>query len=385
MTIKYILVSIIIVGVTLLSFLFIMAFTRGRKKSRPQKAKETPPDQLELVPGGTSGQASYDGLTYGYEHFQGTSKAAPYFKITIPCTASGGFTIKRETWFERFFKKLGVCVEIDTHDPAFDDTFYISTETIPFTRRFLEKPENRRAVREVFDMGFNHLERNGMYLTLTWHNFTRREQMEVRIMERAVAQLVDPVSHLEKIPYVTEPASAAREFKRWLAFALPTILLVTGLAAGVIGMLRYPPLDEGNVFLSSLLVSVPLFILFTWFSFHLLKGRSSSHRELIGVFFFSLFVFPLAGNCFNTFFNGALDLSPPEAHRVAVLQKKTVRSDGENSYYAVVRSWREDTAEPTEKLEVSRRLYQSLEPGSSFMTITTKPGAFGFEWIVRME
>jgi hypothetical protein len=207
--------------------------------------------------------------------------------------------------------------------------------------------------------------------------------MKLEVMEKAVAQLDGPVRSLAEIPTFKRPNSAVQELKRFLAYALPGLVLVTGLAAGVIGILKYPPLDGDKVFLNSLLFSTPLFFLFTWFSVHLLKGRSTSHRELIGIFLFSLVVFPVAGKGYNIFFNGVLDHGPPEIHRVAVLQKNTVRADGDESYYAVVQSWREDTVEPTEKLEISRDLYQSLEPGSSTMTITTKPGAFGFEWLVR--
>jgi hypothetical protein len=49
----------------------------------------------------------------------------------------------------------------------------------------------------------------------------------------------------------------------------------------------------------------------------------------------------------------------------------------------IVNSWRKP--ESTEKLRFSKSFYNYLQPGSSTITITTKPGKFGFEWIVELE
>jgi dipeptidyl aminopeptidase/acylaminoacyl peptidase len=146
---------------------------------------------------------------------------------------------------------------------------------------------------------------------------------------------------------------------------------------------KYKPLDQGKVFVDSLKFSLPLLVLFTWFSIRLLKGRSSSHREFIAVFFIALFAFPLAGFGYSGFLNGALDDSPPAVHQVIVLNKYYSRSKNNYTYYAVVNSWRKP--ESTEKLNISKSFYNYLQPGSSTITITTKPGKFGFEWIVELE
>ena len=124
-------------------------------------------------------------------------------------------------------------------------------------------------------------------------------------------------------------------------------------------------------------------LLFTWFSIRLLKGRSSSHRELIAVFFIALFAFPLAGFGYRGFLNGALDDGPAAVHQVIVLNKYYSKSKNSYTYYAVVNSWRK--TESTEKLRISKSFYNYLNPGSSTITVTTKPGRFGFEWIVDLE
>jgi hypothetical protein len=376
-----ILLPIIIIGVIIILIAITFAVIKTIKRKRQQRVElEEGP---EMVTKGASGDGTYEGTTYRYKHFRGTDKAPPYFSIMIPCTSSGAFTITAETKFDRFFKKLGVCVEIDTHDPGFDDAFYISTNTIPFTCIFLEKSVNRRSIQALFDLGFNHLKYDGQALTITWRNFPRRTQMEMATMEKAVAQLAEQGRSLAKITTFETPEPSTWKLKRLFAFAFPILLAVTGIAAMIIALSGYKPMDKGKLLVDSLKFSLPLLVLFTWFSIRLLKGRSSSHRELIAVFFIALFAFPLAGFGYSGFLNGVLDDSSPAVHQVLVLNKYYKRSKNKYSYYAVVNSWRKQESE--EKLRISKSFYNYLQPGSSTITITTKPGKFGFEWIVELH
>lgn len=356
-----------------IAIVVILAVKRKRAKNAAQS------DFLLDI--GASGEKTYEGITYQYKHFRGTDKAPPYFTITIPCSSTGEFSIKPETKFDRFFKKLGICVELETHDTTFDDTFFISTDTITFTRSFLERQENRRSIQALFNLGFNHLKHDGKTITITWKNFPRRTHMEVDRMEKAVAELITPCRNLQKITTYesTEPASAWKS-KRLFAFAFSILLTVTGIAALIAMLTGYEPLDPGRIFVQSLKYSIPLFVVFTWLSLQLLKGRSSSHRELIAVFFIALAGFAPAGFGYLGYLNGAMDNGPAAVHEVLVSDKYYSKSKNSYSYYALVESWRE--GETIEKLGVSGDFYNRLQPGSSTITITTKPGKFGYEWIV---
>ena len=256
---------IIIIGIVIIILVTVtLAVIKVIKRRRQQQAGFS--DGPEMVTKGATGEGTYEGTTYSYKHFRGSDKAPPYFSIMIPCTSSGAFNITPETKFDRFFKKLGVCVEIDTHDPGFDDAFYINTNTIPFTRSFLEKSENRRGILALFQLGFNYLKHDGQNLTITWRRFPRRTQMEMETMEKAVALLAEQGSSLAKITsYKTQEPSTWKQ-KRLFAFAIPILLLVTGIAAMIIGLSKYKPLDQGKVFVDSLKFSLPLLFFFTWFS-----------------------------------------------------------------------------------------------------------------------
>ncbi|MCP4150151.1 MAG: hypothetical protein GY757_20560 [bacterium] len=372
-------VRILIVGgaiaLILISVIITVIVTLVRRK---RKMEESSAGKNTLAKG-ASGENTYEGVSYSYKHFSGTDKAPPYFKITIPCSTKGNFKIKKETKFDRFFKKLGVCIEIETHDPSFDDAFYITTDTILFTTRYLEKSEKRRSIEALFNLGFNELKHDGNVIIVTWTNFPRGKLMEKELMEQAVTQLAVLGRSLPDIPSFEEPGSSSWKYKRILAFVLPGLLLLTGLTALILGAIYYKPLDKAPIFLDSLKYSLPLFILFTWFSLYLLKGRSSSHRELIAVFFISLFAFPLGGVGYEVYLNGALDKNPPAVHKTILLNKYFSKNKNSYTYYAVVKSWRH---EDVERLMVSKRFYDYMEPGRSRVTVTTKPGKFGFEWLV---
>ncbi len=372
----YIMIGVILVIFIVITLGVMQTIKRKRRLAAAAKAKDGP----ETVGPGSSGESTHEGITYYYKHFRGTDKAPPYFSITIPCPTAGAFAVKPETKFDRFFKKLGVCVEIDTHDPTFDDAFYITSDTIPFTRSFLEKSENRRSIQALFNLGFNQLKHDGKNLVATWQNFPRRTEMETATMEKAVEQLAVPVRHLPKITTYETEESPAWKLRRLFAFAFPILITVTGIVALILTFTTYRPLDPGKMLVNSLKYSLPAFVLFTWFSIHLLKGRSTSHRELIAVFFIVLFGFPAAGFGYSGYLNGALDNNPPAIHDALVIKKYYTKSKSNYSYYARVKSWRE--TENTERLGVSHRYYKSLEPGKSVIAVTTKPGKFGFEWII---
>jgi hypothetical protein len=369
----FIILGALLITAVTIAIVVYKAVKRNRAKSTTQSG--------HLLDIGASGEKTFDGITYHYKHFRGTDKAPPYFTVTIPCTSTGEFSIKPETKFDRFFKKLGICVELETHDRDFDDTFFITTDSIPFTRSFLERQENRQSIQALFKLGFNYLKHDGKTITATWRNFPRRTHMEVDRMEKAVAELSTPYRNIPKITIYEsmEPSSPWRA-KRLFAFAFSILIAVTGTAAMIAMLTGYKPLDPDKIFVQSLKFSIPLFIVFTWLSLQLLKGRSSSHRELIAVFFIALAGFPVAGFGYMGFLNAVWDNNPPAVHEVMVNEKYYSKHKNSYSYYALVDSWRE--GETTEKLSISRNFFNRLQPGSSTITITTKPGKFGYEWIV---
>ena len=111
--------------------------------------------------------------------------------------------------------------------------------------------------------------------------------------------------------------------------------------------------------------------------------QTYENRELIIVVALALFALPLMGMGLEIFLNGYLDTSPASLHTVAVMNKQISKSEDSTSYYAILDSWRE--GHDTEKLSISSFEYSRLDIKRGQAKVTTKPGKFGFEWIVSVD
>jgi hypothetical protein len=238
---------------------------------------------------------------------------------------------------------------------------------------------------EIFAKGFTQLLYEGkkQELTATWNSYPSGRHMESKTVEE-IAQLLGQLSR--EVPNIYEQdlvEIAALKQKRFFSAAVPIILLIAGITGMIIGFSSFKPLDEGKIILNSFQYSIPLLILFLFVTLNFLKGHSSSHRELIGIWILSIVAFILGGIGSEITLNGWLDKGKPMVHEVSVINKYTSQSKNSKTYHVVVESWRKENY--SEKLIVNRDFYDDLEPGQSKMIITTKPGKFGFEWLVDYQ
>lgn len=371
---------IILVAIVALAVILISLAIHSIKKSI-KKNKELR-DQGIIIRG-DKGEGNYENISFTYLHFRGGKNAPPYFEITIQCPSSGSFKITRESNFDRFFKRLGVCVEIETGDLEFDKMFYIDSSTVEFARQLLSDPKKRNAVRMIFDDGFNELTLSGNLLKSRWNGFPRDNNLEMEKVQQ-IASFLNIISN--DVPVIYEPErieNSGWKTKRIIAFAIPITLIITGIISLIAGLSTFLPLDAGTVILNSFKYSIPFLFLFFFLAFKLLKGRSSSHIELIIVTALALGGFIIAGMGYELTLNGWLDNKEATTHNTIVLDKYYTKSKNNYSYYANVQSWRQ--GRKSEKLKVRRDYYDQLVPGVSRMTVTTKPGKFDFEWIVDYE
>ena len=144
------------------------------------------------------------------------------------------------------------------------------------------------------------------------------------------------------------------------------------------GSHAYPPLDAGDLMRLSLRYSAPALLGFLVLSVVLLKGRSSSHRDLGLVLLASSLGAIVGGFGGFTVANGYLDGGAATSHDAAVLARRKTSGRSE-SHYVTVASWR--AGRESEELDVPRRLYEAAGAQGARLRVTTRPGRLGFEWI----
>jgi hypothetical protein len=328
-----------------------------------------------------SGQV--DGVTYEYYYHRGGKNSPPYLEVRVESQRRGSFKVTRQTGFDRLFKRWGIASEISTPDPQFDDFFYITSDNEEFAGQFFANKQNRRAVSEIYDMSFKTISLEKHIFKARWSHFRPKSDFDPGTIEAIARKLIEMRSNTPETAEPQMETAPAWKKKRISAFAIPILLGVTGAAALVYGLVNYRPLDGFKLALHTLKFSLPLSIVFIWFAVSLLRGRSSSHRELLAVFLISLFVFPLAGAGFGIFLNGWLDRSKPVEHKTLLLNKYISRSSKNTDYYMVVQSWRPGIEK--EKFGISRSSFYAIVPFETRVKVVTRSGKFNFEWLVNYD
>lgn len=285
---------------------------------------------------------------------------------------------RRETGRDRFGKAIKLNREFETGDRDFDARVYIESDAKDDAlREVLADPRARAALARLLDRGCQQvlLHENACDIKIKITN-PKAEHLEAyREMLADLAEIAD-----------TLPAfSGAVERKFWTFGAKVVTPAIVLLAVGGIGWAiantNYPTVTNDLQGVGA------LFGLAAWCALvpvagFLLRGRSNSFRLFMVVICTQLFALPFTANAILQTSNAALD-DAKVAHHVTTV-KRMFTTSGKNStyYHLVLSSWRRDLKEV--EVQVSYNQYENLAVGSK-VPIDTKPGAFGWEWIVRVD
>jgi hypothetical protein len=375
---KVLIMVMAIVSLVVSTIMVLVIFIRQRAKKK--EALSQLPAELKDLKSGRTITGEHDGTAYDVYYFGGSKNAPPYLAVSVAGESEGRFRVKKESGLDRFFKRYGIAKEVQTLDKAFDDDYFILSDTVDFARQFFQPPEKREAVHAIFRLGYTVVEHDGKTMKATCTPFRLRDTFPPDFVTTAVSRLAALSTDIPLVPQTPSLDLGVWKTKRAFAFAVPILGLVIGAPLWILGIVRYPPLDGFWLFLNSLKYSLPLLFVFLWSAVRLLRGRSTSHHELIVVGILALIAFPSAAMGTETFFNGWLDGSPSSPHTIVVLDKYVSTSGKTTDYVLVLESWR--PGRQTEKLEVSSWAHQRVVVGQTEVTIETKPGRFRFEWMV---
>lgn len=367
-------------GLLFVIFMFFLVFYWSKKQ---KQALENIAEALgtDKISSGYTYKGELDGLIYYYQYYAGSKNNPSYFHVWVNCDSSGEFSISTEGKFDQFFKKLGIAVEIQTGDESFDNDFYIHTDSIAFTTQYFMNYDKRVSVRNLFELGYNSVEHDGNNMKVKLSPCSLEKLSDIGFIENAVRKL-NKLSL--KLPSGTiEPivmGAPAWKAKRNFLYCVTGLSLLIGFGAIIWGLSAFTPLDGFDIFLYGLEFAVPAFILFLVLSVIFLKGRSSSHKELMIVSFLALLGFPMVAFGGLTVLNGYLDQSNQQAHDVKTYSKRYSKSKNSTNYYVTVESWRPDRSD--EEIKIKSSTYNRIKSGQSIIRIITQQGSFNYEWIV---
>lgn len=317
---------------------------------------------------------------YRYQYFARSKNSPASLGVWVAANSNANFKITRETQTDSFFKKIGVAIEMQTGDHDFDSKFYISSDFPEFIRSYFSNAEKRQAVRCIFEHGFSEIVFNGKEMKIKQAPFEGEKFLDPSILEAPLACLRTLSENLLSYPTGDTSFVFLWKIKKYALFFVSIMTLITGMLTIIWSEISFNALDSLSLFRDSLKYSVPIFILFSIISLMLLKGKSASHHVLMSVLIIALIACPLAGYGVEQMCNGKFDLEPAKRHTALIVDKYRRRHKNSTSYYAVLMSWRKNHA--TETFSISQSEYNRINPQRSHMTVETKLGKLGFEWVV---
>jgi hypothetical protein len=343
----------------------------GGKKYAAQK-KAHPPVEMEH---GTW-QDPDKGIEYTYSRgqFRGNT-----LKISMRCDTPGDFKVTKENDLDRFFKKWGICAKIKTGDGLFDSVFFINTGTVDFAKAYFAKFQHRRLVEKIFAFGIiGKIKCVGKKITVYSLPFLIADQRSRGVIKEIAALLLEMTKDIPVVagPDEQEPIDWKR--KRAAAFCIPLFYVLLFLLLR--GSARYPVLDSAKIFHYALLFAISIWFIYLWAAVKLLKGRTNSHLELLAAAVLAFVVFTASGKGTLEYINGRFDKSTPVSHHTLIVgkYKDTSLRFIATYYYLRVKSWRRPG---NDLLGIDAGFYEMALPGKTGITVTTKAGFLGYEWI----
>lgn len=320
------------------------------------------------------------GTPFQCAYVPGGKSRPPAFHISVACVTPYTLVMAREGAVDRWAKRVGLAQEVTTGDPAFDRVCYVQSDAPEFARAYCDAADKRLAVQRLFQAGAAKVALDGETVRAIWSPVqSLRTVAAASVVTEALTSL--RALTLDLPTAMIRPTGAVVALERFRRRAIltmtPFALILVGMGLWAAGDAWFQPLDHGRLFLESLKYSLAAMGLFWWLALRLLAGSSSAHRDLARVVLVSLIAFPFSGFGLGMTLNGCLDGAPAARHHVPVVS--TYRTGRHNrTHYVVVRSWR--SGRPMEHLRVPLAVYQRVRQETR-LTVTTKPGALGCEWI----
>ena len=335
-------------------------------------------------------EGRHNGTAFSVRYYPGSKNSPSSLTIRLSIACPADLTIRREAWYDRIARRIGLVSELQTGDSAFDRSYFLDTDRSDIILPYLADERKRRAIDALFNFGHPArkivFEKTGLRLVLA-------PFPEDAIAAFPLKQCLDEIQNLSG---EMSAAGYAASFDRKLfpggrgpvhkgglkfIYIFQIFLIPGGIFTFAYGMGVHEPLGH-SLILNALLLSAGVLLLYLLIVFSWIRGRSSSHRHYLIILILSLAGFPLAlvGGALTT--NGALDQGAEMSHRVRISKLYYSQNKNSRTYYVAFPSWQQ--TDQIENISIPYNLYRVVRPAGEII-IKTKPGYWREEWIVGIE
>ncbi|MDH5737656.1 MAG: hypothetical protein OEZ23_05065 [Gammaproteobacteria bacterium] len=331
-----------------------------------------------------------DGLAYIYNIREGKLGLQGFF-LGVEATTGYDYAFKRETGFDRFFKKMGLSKEFQSGDEDFDNLIYVLSDNKQLHRQIVHNAEIREAIQNLFKLESQYnfklkevRHRAGrLWIKIAGLSEFRKEDIP------KVASTAVPVLKTVSESLIQSQSRSLRWKDPFIIRSVLLLSLSAGLLAnGLIHLVRVfwidiPfTMDQIPLFVDALSLTAVIVVMFL-IAVLLLLGRSSrAHIVLLevlligGIGAFATSLVELRD------LNIEWDNSPGQEFDLVLENKKIHRRRRATSYNLYVTGWLD--SERREKITVSSEFYDSLKIGDR-LRLVQREGYLGYRWVEALE
>lgn len=322
-----------------------------------------------------------------YKFKDTTYKNVRNFILAVPCASGVSLRIHRETWWDRFAKKIGLSYEFQFNDPEFDDDLYVVSNAPALRVELAETKALRYVLRLLFrDERLKRIECHGQHVVARY-----REKVgsgtgaipNATEVNQVVAALNGLAESLEIAKSKTASSWDVYQLRATLLAALATAFLMLGALEffRVFGFERAQlMLDVGGLLtFSTLCAGGALFVLMAA-TVALLRGSSYAHIILA-----EMIISGGAGLAMSSYvmvrdINISFDQSAQRMVEADVIYKRTSSGRKSHTRYNLYLSGFDGGRQLPESIEVSSDVYCKAKPTWP-VTLVVRDGALGYRWI----
>ncbi|QEQ96755.1 hypothetical protein [Neptunomonas concharum] len=303
------------------------------------------------------------------------------------------YRLKREVWFDRLCKYLGLIVEFQVGDRKFDDLVFIMSDNEQLHRQLAEKEKIIPLVLDIYSavnqytFYVKEIRHNSGLLWIKFTTYSVFDEHDIQALVPKVVPLLNKLSNeIESIPDKKD-ASWTDPFTYKAA-----ALLGISSALGIFGYYQFERLvafdssvliDEATLFYDALLLGSLLLAMLIGSVLLLLRRSSRRHLVLLEALLIGGF------GCFATSFfelkdyNADFDTAEPKIFEVSVFDKRSSSSRRRaTSYYLYTEDWLNEGTQRS--IRVDSSIYVGASSGDK-VYVSQKSGALGYRWIESVE
>ena len=356
-------------------FLFIAFFLRIFAKFWPLMAGRVIESKIIS---GTNVKIIIHGHRSSTEDGHRSSTEGTTLLLDFPCRSI--FRLSQETNIDRYFKKIGFSVEIQTGDKNFDKHIYIESDSTAFSDEIKRDENSRKLIMGLFNQGCKYIRCDGKSLSIYFDSD--------RSKDSPVHKAVDLLLQLRDLD------------QKWIGFfrdpfAIKALLIeavIWGLGVyGILGFYEWfflrgdRHVDGIALFVIGIFIGIVGAVILLTMVFLVLRGSSRGHRIVIESALVLSLAFPVGGIQFLSDINTELDQQPSILieRKIRTTEKRNHGRFKRERYYTyhlyLDHTDKRELLEIYPEIEIESDAYTAAQNATHVM-IEIGPGRFNFPW-----